>query len=167
VRWVINILEKFLFFIQLPLCLLILGCVSHPKDYALRSRDVEPLYLKGEKIVVVAHPHCHFSRTALSEMDQETKNYINKQGLILTEVRDSHAASDFEAIREWNNQHHELIHVPVKEGEAFTQLDFKSTPQFYFFSNGNLVAHFVGWAPDGSYKARLKKSINKLKKTAN
>ncbi len=160
-------MKKSLFLkVMLPCCL-ILECASAPKDYALRSQDVEPLYLKKEKIVIIAHPHCHFSRKALSQIDQETKNYINQHGLILTKVRDSLAASDFEAIREWNNEHHELIHVPVKEGESFSQLDFTSTPQFYFFSNGDLVAQFVGWAPDGSYKAKLKKYINKLKNIRN
>jgi hypothetical protein len=113
----------------------------------------------GPQIIVIGHPQCHFSQqaTAYIENDKELFNIFKKHSKWIM-PQDGNLKPRL--VAQWNASHVGLPMSYIYLQKEFTKIDAWSTPNFYFFVNGELVGHISGWPPKGgpeALTAQLKK----------
>lgn len=112
---------------------------------------------------MVTHPYCGFSRRAFQDFDEPTKNYLSTNGVLIAPVNKKYEDEQLGGVLEWNKTHPQSQHVPVDGENKLKGLDLNSTPQFYFFKNGELISKVVGWPKDKSNAKLVSENINMLK----
>jgi hypothetical protein len=100
-------------------------------------------------ILVVSNPDCHFANAALRDIAEDA---------VLAEHFSSHAVwvtpqnglLNLARLAAWNSAkpqfRHGILHI---ESEWPEIPKLSSTPSFYFFRNGELVHHVIGWPSEG------------------
>jgi hypothetical protein len=109
----------------------------------------------GQHLVAVGHPTCHFTQNAVAaiEKDAELEALFGRYAIWVA-PQDLKFSADL--YREWNKIHPlaTLSLVDVRANWP-ADIDDWSTPTFYFFSDGKLVAEVVGWPKEGNRQKLL------------
>lgn len=136
---------------------------SLPADPSFEPAEkIAPLYTKGKKVVMISHPGCHFCRMAFDQFNPETREYFKTNAIFLTPLNEESFSLHAQVVQEWNS-HSEYKHIIVHSDALLPHLpNLKSTPQFYFFNNGELIEKLVGWKP--GTETLLVDAIHHLKK---
>lgn len=113
----------------------------------------------GIDIVVIGHPHCHFSRDAVTaiEASPSLKALFEHHSRWLMPQDGRMLAKD---IAEWNARHPVARMSYIYREQDWPVIDTWATPTFYFFRDGALTDKRVGWGPDG--EAALRAALEKL-----
>jgi hypothetical protein len=115
-----------------------------PNEVVQRRVDLEA----GPRIVIVAHPSCHFSRNAVSAIASDD---------VLGPTFRSHATwiapqsgrLDLPVLQRWNREHRDFeVALAVRQTE-WTFVDYWNTPTFYFLKDGAIVQKVIGWPKEG------------------
>ncbi len=122
-----------------------------PHRRALERRSVD--LQRTAQVVVVSHPACHFWANAWQALEADP---------VLAKVFAAHAIQlapqdariDFDALQAWNRAHPAWPTLLTFRRDEWPMLDTWSTPTFYFFQAGALVAKVEGW-PEGGRRAEL------------
>jgi hypothetical protein len=114
----------------------------------------------GPNVIVVGHPNCHFSRNAVSdiESDLELKKRFSTHVKWIAPQDDN---LDFEVFQEWNRTHIDSQFSIVHRWSEWPLIESWETPNFYFFNEGKLVAHVVGWPREGR-KTEILSALKKI-----
>src|SRR5690606_20665269 len=118
-----------------------------------RVRDGKPVSSElsigsGSKRVMIAHLNCGFSRRAFKQMPAEVKAFLKENGIILAPGSHKYFNDDLKAVEKWNRDNPNFEHFIVRDPKKPLPFDFKFTPQFYFYKNGNMISHIKGWPKD-------------------
>lgn len=122
----------------------------------IENVDVE----RGSRVVVVAHPLCHFTRDAMKAIDADP--FVKK-------AMHSHAVwiappdrnMDFTAFSEWHDTHPDAPIFIAYGYSSWPEMGEWGTPTFYFFKDGQLAGTIVGW-PKGGRMNDLKAGLTKI-----
>ena len=151
--------------ILVSLLALLTNCSTSPKKSPyLSNQQIEQKYSTGNKVVMVTHPYCGFSRRAFQDFDEETRNYISTNGVLIAPVNKKYEEEQLGGVLEWNKKHSQSQHIPVDGENKLKDLDLNSTPQFYFFKKGKLISKVIGWPKDKSNAKLVRENINLLKR---
>lgn len=118
--------------------------------------------LSSNKVVIIGHPHCHFSRNAMADIadDPELADSLQSNAVWLAET---FASLTDGAIVEWNRAHPAQKFRYVASESDWPEINYWGTPSFYFFKNGRLVKKVIGWPNDidgrNERKAALKAGL--------
>lgn len=126
--------------------------------YELMQRPVDLEY--GPRIIVAAHPKCHFTQDAIQDIEQDANLSVamqNHSKWIVPQGR----SLDIEAVREWNHNYTSAPMTLVVDRDEWPMIDYWGTPTFYLFDNGVLKAKVVGWPKEGR-KEELSIALEKL-----
>lgn len=128
-------------------------------DAATRTLHREPVDLRGNRLVVVAHPNCGFSRRAVHAMSTDPQ----LQELARTALWIAPAAgpSAWDRILAWNAEHPEASLSYAWREQDWPMIDDWATPSFYFLPDGKVEARVRGW-PEESRSAELLAAAAKL-----
>lgn len=102
----------------------------------------------GSKIVVVAHPDCHFSQNAFLaiERDDALESVFQSHAMLLAPPP---RVFELAKIRQWNTTHPSLpMSLAFSKAQWPITMSWE-TPTFYFYRNGKLMAKVQGWPADG------------------
>lgn len=114
----------------------------------------------GPRIIVAAHPKCHFTQDAIQDIDQDPmlKEAMEKYSKwIVPQGR----SLDVDSVREWNNSYPSAPMTLVVDRDEWPMIDYWGTPAFYFFASGVLKDKVVGWPKEGR-KEELADALEKL-----
>lgn len=53
---------------------------------------------------MVTHPYCGFSRRAFQDFDEETKNYLSTNGVLIAPVNKKYEEEQLGGVLEWNKK---------------------------------------------------------------
>lgn len=100
-------------------------------------------------VVVVAHPDCGFSRSAMAAIEPDPV-----LGPLFAEharwlAPQSHRL-DVERMQQWNREHPSVEMTLAVDAREWPAIDEWATPNFYFFKDGELKAKVTGWPLDGA-----------------
>lgn len=136
-----------------------------PTEWAVASDRNEltqqPVNLEdGPRIIVAAHPNCHFTQDAIQDIEQDPK---------LSKVMENYSkwivpqrgSLDIDAVQEWNNNYPSASMTLVVDRDEWPAIDYWGTPTFYFFDNGILKDKVVGW-PKGGRAEELSQAVENL-----
>lgn len=104
---------------------------------------------KGQHLIVVGHPTCHFTQNAVGfiERDAELAGLFRKFAIW---VAPQDLKFSVDLYRTWNADHPLAALSVVDERNAWpVEIDDWSTPTFYFIQDGTLLAKVVGWPKEG------------------
>ena len=148
-----------------PILTLIASCSTIPKEPRyLSQQQIENKYSTGNKVVMITHPHCGFSRRAFQDFDQSTKDYLTNNGVLIAPVLKKHEDEELSGVIAWNKDHPDSQHIPVDSENKLKDLSLNSTPQFYFFRDGNLIGKVTGWPKGKANASKVQNYISQLKK---
>lgn len=135
------------------------ACVTTQSKRAglVNSKEIEPLYLRRQSIVIIAHPFCHFSNNAFHDMSSKTKTQL-KTAIIIAPIALKHFDDESNAVDKWNREN-ELQMTKIDSNDHLSHIDLESTPQFYFFNNGVLIKKIVRWPSDKSSEGLLNEAL--------
>ena len=108
----------------------------------------------GTHLVVVAHPLCSFSRSAMQAVEMHRDIVATLDGNVVW-LAPVDLQLHFAQLQEWNRAHPEVIVVLARRRQDWPMIKSWSTPQFYLIRDGDVIDHFSGWPRDGSGRARL------------
>ncbi|WP_143525877.1 hypothetical protein [Rhodanobacter sp. C05] len=102
----------------------------------------------GPQIIVIGHPLCHFSQNASKFIEDDiqlrdaflkhSKWLMPQDGLLNPDV-----------VGKWNTEHPVSTMTYIFRQSEWPIIDAWSTPNFYFFYDGQLVGRLTGWPPSG------------------
>ena len=115
----------------------------HPADAAVLENGV----------VIIAHPLCHFSQAASAAIlaDPQLHDALRTALWLVPTEGNLHLGQ----IRDWNANHPEQAMQLTYDWLAWDMIPGWSTPNFYFFHDGQLLTRVQGWPTDGSRKDEL------------
>lgn len=102
------------------------------------------------KVVVIASLDCGFSRTAMEAIESDP---------VLGPLFAEHAhwlapqahRLDVERLQQWNREHPAIEMTLAVDAREWPAIDeWRATPNFYFFRDGELKAKVTGWPLDGA-----------------
>lgn len=114
---------------------------------------------QGPSIVVVAHPLCHFCRSAIAaiEADQQLRPIFHDHSHWIVPPGED---LDVPAVSQWNQQYPAERLALVVSKKDWPEASSWATPTFYFFLHGKLEQTVVGW--DALSKAKLLRSARQV-----
>ena len=99
-------------------------------------------------VVVVAHPLCRYSRNAVAAiLEDPTLAAVFKKYASWMTPQDRYL--HFDRMQRWNREYPEAPVRMVYQRAEWPEIDSWSTPTFYFFAHGQLVAKISGWPEEG------------------
>jgi hypothetical protein len=113
------------------------------------------LDLSGARILVIAHPHCGFSRRAIAaiEGDPVLAALFRERAAWMTDVGSGHP--ELEAMLQWNAEHpHARLGIAYSRDD-FPMLPGWGLPSFYFLVDGKVESVIEGWPAEGRHQALL------------
>jgi hypothetical protein len=133
-----------------------LGSSSHEvlrvsnSDGSVRNGTVDIGH--GAVILVVGHPHCHFSQDAIAAIkgNRTLEKLFKEHSRWITPPA---RALDDQAIREWNARHDFAKYDVAYSRDAWPGIDTWETPVFYFYRDGVLRDTVIGWPKGGNLPA--------------
>lgn len=126
-------------------------CVSPTSD-ALTRRRLDLDTYTG--VVVISHPLCHFSRNAVSAIEQDPvlETLFRAHSIWIAPVdRRLH----LDTLRQWNRQHPIAPHAIAYVRDEWPPATSWSTPSFHFLKNGRVVGKVTGWPQEGRRQALI------------
>ncbi|MCL1501070.1 hypothetical protein [Xanthomonas nasturtii] len=122
-----------------------------PNAYAIdqgnrRLREIH-VPLRGDTLVVIVHPRCRFSVSAMGDL----RNTPLLRGLALVWLAPVGLHLDYEVLEAWNTTHTDQSIVLARHAADWAMIDSWSTPSFYLMHDGKVVAHFSGWPQEGNW----------------
>jgi len=140
----------------------VLNFIEGEKRVFRNIKEIEDEYLNGNKVIMVAHPRCHYCESAFLSFTPEMKQIFRKKGLILSPVQFFDRNKELKDIKEWNRQNGLFIHA-LDGGVKLKQIDpLFSFPIFYFFKDGELLGKLNGWPGKDKYLPFLKNTLKKM-----
>ena len=120
-----------------------------------------PVDLSGPaRIVVVAHPRCHFSRNAMLAIEADpVLSQVFRESAMWLMPPDFRLEVD--AVHRWNEAHPLTRLMLAYKVDEWPQLDYWGTPTFYFFQEGELEAKVTGW-PKGGRREELLAALREV-----
>lgn len=115
----------------------------------------------GVKILLVAHPNCHFSNNAIKDISSNQnlmKTLLKYLILIVPQSRNFYP----EEIYTWNKNNQNFPMYISHIDKEFNMIDYWGTPSFYFIKNGILISTMVGW-PRGKGDEQISELLGKIK----
>lgn len=117
----------------------------NPDKRELRRNSVD---MRSVHIVIVSHPLCHFSQSAMRDIQADP---------VLSEIFLDNAKwlapqsnrIDFDVIQKWNREHPRQETTLTFRRDEWPMIDSWATPTFYFLKNGAVVAKVEGWPKEG------------------
>lgn len=115
---------------------------------------------RGPRVVVVAHPLCHFTQAAMHAIggNPRLKELMRKNTVWIAPPDRN---MDFTAFSDWNDKHPEAPISIAYSYSTWPELDEWGTPTFYFFKDGALIDTVVGW-PRGGRMGALQAGLAKI-----
>lgn len=115
---------------------------------------------QGPRIVVVAHPLCHFTQDAMKTIEENPhlKEVMRKNAVWIAPPDRN---MDFTAFSKWRNAYPEAPIFTAYGYSSWPELGEWGTPTFYFFEDGKLVDTLVGW-PKGGRMDELEMGLAKI-----
>ncbi|QDH69114.1 hypothetical protein [Marilutibacter alkalisoli] len=115
---------------------------------------------EGTHLIVISHPLCAFSRSAMEtvETDPELSQAFDGVATWLTPVD---TRLHFNKVQTWNRDHPKTQVVIARHRQDWPMIDSWATPNFYLLRNGEVLDHFSGWPRDGSNRERLIQMLNR------
>lgn len=107
----------------------------------------------SDYIIVISHPLCHFTRDAVSAIEQDStlsKIFSENSFWIAPVDRNVH----FETLQAWNLKHSGAEFSVAYRREDWQQIDYWGTPTFYFFKDNKMIEKVTGW-PDSGRREEL------------
>lgn len=135
------------------------SCTTAPKSKFLSVVQIDKKYASGNKMVMVTHPFCGFSRKAFQDFSAITRQFLSTNGVIIAPINKKYEGEELQAVNDWNQKNPDFIHLPVYNDSRLRAIELNSTPQFYFFKDGELIGKIRGWPKDGSNAPKIKKYI--------
>lgn len=105
-------------------------------------------------MVVVSHPHCHFSKNAAISILADTGLAARLKGHSKW-VTPQDANFDFDDFQKWNRKYPDAAQTVVHRSDEWPMERFNATPIFYFLANGKVVSSFSGWPKEGNKEQLL------------
>jgi hypothetical protein len=132
--------------------------VVAPDRRALERRSIDLRH--AARVVVVSHPTCHFWANARQALQDDP---------VLGEIFAAHAIQlapqegriDFDLLQVSNREHPAWQTVLTYRRDEWPMIDVWSTPTFYFFQAGTLVAKVEGW-PEGGRRAEVVAALEQI-----
>lgn len=114
----------------------------------------------GPKIVVIAHPLCHFTQNATRaiEANPTVRTAMSNHAVWIAPPDRN---MDFGAFSEWRDAHPDAPIFVAYSYSSWPEVGEWGTPTFYFFENGRLIHTVVGW-PKGGRMNDLKEGLQKI-----
>lgn len=115
---------------------------------------------EGTRVVVVSHPLCAFSRSAMQtvESDPVMAAALNGNATWLAPVD---TRLHFDEVQAWNRNHPAMPVVIARHREDWPMIEEWATPNFYLLQDGEVLDHFSGWPTDGSHEGRLLRMLER------
>lgn len=134
-----------------------------PTVLLVRSEDEgllrRPVEMEGGRVVVVAHPLCHFSRNAAAAIRADPELGAAFENAVWLAPPDRHLYID--VFQQWNREHPDQDMAIAFEHDEWPMIDYWGTPTFYFLEDGKVSARVTGWPPDGHVE-ELKAGLEKI-----
>jgi hypothetical protein len=111
-----------------------------------RSLDLKKFkFDQGPQVIMVASPDCHFCENAIPvlESDEHIRNAWRSHGIVLYPQGDLNLSE----LSGWTARYSAFKIFPVFKDSAWKDIDFSSTPRFYFLKAGKVVGMTIGWDP--------------------
>ncbi len=114
----------------------------------------KPLALgKGEYVLALVHPSCHFSSNAIHEIASDAKLGAIKSKLIL--LSPQHRDQDLSVFQKWNRNNPDLRIQLMYSFKEWPYVDANETPIFNFIRDGKVITKVAGWPAEGHQRALL------------
>jgi hypothetical protein len=109
---------------------------------------VESRAQDAAQLIVVAHPSCGFSRRAMSSLmqDSDLKQMLPKNKVFLVPQT---GQIPRESLVQWNRANPSFAIQLVHSQDAWPEVTYWSTPNFYAVKAGKVVGHLQGWPQEG------------------
>lgn len=138
------------------------GDIAGRPLYEIREGELHAAGLQlnhGPSIVVVAHPLCHFCRSAIAaiESDQNLQSIFHGHSHWIVPPGED---LDVPAVAHWNRQYPAEQLALVVNKQDWPEVSSWATPTFYFFLDGELKHTVIGW--DDLSKAKLLRSAREI-----
>jgi len=121
-----------------------------------RAANIE----RGSKIIVVAHPRCHFTlgaATAIAAEPALSRIFASHSDWIMPPTRGLELA----ALQEWDDEFPVFSIKLAHSLEDWSLIDGWDTPRFYFLRDGKIVDTVIGWPKEGRMN-ELKAAVTRL-----
>lgn len=122
------------------------------------ARKVVPIE-KGPKIIMIAHPSCHYSKNAMEAIrsNKKMKIIFNRYATILAPAD---REVDFSIFRVWNKSNPDMAMALAYKRHEWSMFDSWETPTFYFMKDGLVIDKIIGWPDDSKVNDLLEASKN-------
>lgn len=115
---------------------------------------------RGPRVVVVAHPLCHFTQNAMKAISRNAQ-LTEAMSNIAVWIAPPDRNMDFAAFSQWQDVYPGAPILTAYSYSRWPELGDWGTPTFYFFEDGQPIETVVGW-PEGGRMADLKKGLAKI-----
>ena len=114
----------------------------------------------GARILVVAHPLCHFTQNAMAAIESDpTLAKAFAQASVWVAPADR--GVDLTPFQAWNGKH---VGTPMSiayAGTDWPEVRIWQTPTFIFLRDGKVTGEVIGWPKEGNFEA-LRQEMSKL-----
>jgi len=113
-----------------------------------RTLRREPFTMPEESgIIMVAHPLCQFSNSAVSAMLSEPViGDVIRENIQLVAPTNTHLA--FDVLQSWNREEKLPKISLAHQIQGWDHFDFSGTPSIHFLDRGEIKGHIMGWPDD-------------------
>lgn len=108
----------------------------------------------GTLVVVVSHPLCAFSRSAMKAVADDPDILMALDEKLIW-LAPADMRLHFDEVQKWNQDHPLTPVILAKQRANWPMIDRWATPQFYLLRNGKVLDHFSGWPINEGNKERL------------
>lgn len=102
----------------------------------------------GAYVIVVADPHCGFTRDAVARITAEQPMMAALENRIKW-LAPQQTERSLQAYLDWNRRYPQAPISQAYKNEDWDALKNRQFPVFYFYRDGALQTHFAGWPKEG------------------
>lgn len=115
---------------------------------------------KGVRILVVAHPLCHFTQNAMAaiESDPALAKAFEQASVW---VAPADRGVDLVPFQDWNRKHVSTPMSIAYAGNDWPEVRIWQTPTFILLKDGKVSGEVIGWPKEGNFEA-LRHELSKL-----
>ena len=115
---------------------------------------------QGARILVVAHPLCHFTQNAMAAIESDAA--LEKAfELASIWVAPADRGVDLAPFQDWNKKHGSTPMTIAYAGNDWPEVRIWQTPTFIFLKDGKVTGEVIGWPKEGNSEA-LRREMLKL-----
>lgn len=115
---------------------------------------------KGARILVVAHPLCHFTQNAMAAIESDAA-LAKAFAPASIWVAPADRGVDLAPFQDWNKKHISTPMTIAYAGDGWPEVRIWQTPTFIFLKDGKVTGEVIGWPKEGNFEA-LRREMLKL-----